>query len=138
MTPLTVGYRLWIKAVALNAIAMGIIAIPEWNIFAIAVLIASLLLGLLLGSPMIIVFSWLVKVFVQLPYDIKDKLNWLAFALVAAMVAFWSVPAWALNAEASLWVPVMTGSSMAVLGAGLWMRTSLIQLNNQQYEQRVV
>jgi len=57
----------------LNAIAMGIIALPEWNVFAIAVFVASLLLGLPPGSPLIIVFSWLVKVFVQLPYDFTIK-----------------------------------------------------------------
>jgi len=137
MTPLTVGFKLWARAVALNAIAMGIIAIPEYNIFAIVVFIASLLLGLPLGSPLIIVFSWLVKVFVQIPYDIRDKLSWLAFALVAAMVAFWLVPLWILSFSTSRWALVITGSSVAVLGAGLWSKSLLIQLNNKQYEQRM-
>src|SRR4051794_31226357 len=103
MTPLTVGLGLWARAVALNAIAMAIIALPEWNIFALGVFIASLLLGLPLGSPMIIVFSWLVKIFVQLPYDFNDKFAWLVCALVAAMLGYWTIPVLLFQAPSGLW-----------------------------------
>lgn len=135
MTPLTAGFKLWTRAVALNALAFSLMAIPDLNIFAIAVFIASLLLGLPLGSPLIIVFSWLIKVFVQLPYDFADKFAWLVCALVAAMIGFWAVALPVCRVPDFLWLPVSSCSSIAVLIATFWSASSIKQLNYSVYEQ---
>jgi len=138
MTPLTEGLKLWTRGVILNAAAMGVIAIPTWNIFAIPVFVASLLLGLVIASPLIIVVSLLVKIFVQLPYPAADKFAWLMFALAVTAAASNALLAWLFTVPADILVPVVCGSMVAVVLAGLWTKSSLIQLNNTQYEQHLV
>src|SRR3954466_7581670 len=134
MTPLTEGLKLWGRGVLLNAAAMGIIAIPAWNIFAIPVFVASLLLGLVISSPLIIVVSLLVKIFVQLPYPAADKFAWLLFALAATAAAFNALLARLFAGPADMLTPVICGSMAAVVLAGLWAKSSLFQLNNIQHE----
>jgi len=138
MTPLTEGLKLWTRGVLLNAAAMGIIALPAWNIFAIPVFVASLLLGLVIASPLIVVVSLLVKIFVQLPYPAADKFAWLLFALAVTAAASNALLAWLFTVPADILAPVVCGSMAAVVLAGLWTKSSLIQLNNTQYEQHLV
>jgi len=134
MTPLTVGFKLWGRGVALNAVAMAIISIPELSIFSVAVFVASLLLGLVISSPLIIGVSLLVKIFVQLPYQAADKFAWLLFTLAATAAASDALLAWVFSVPANTLVPVICGSVPAVVLAGLWSRSSLIQLNDIQHE----
>ena len=134
MTPLSLGVNLWIKGVCLNAVAMGFIALPSLNVFAIPVFVASLLLGFVFASPLIIVVSLLVKIFVQLPYPAADKFAWLLFALAATAAVSDALLAWLFSVPADTLIPVTCGSMAAVVAAGFLTKSSLIQLNNMQYE----
>ena len=134
MTPLTIGFKLWARGVCLNAVAMGIIAIPEFNIFAVAVFIGALLLGFIIGSPLIIVVSWLVKVFVELPYDAIDKFVWLLFALALTAAGFYAMLASLLSLPKDIVAAATCGTVFAVVMAAFWSKSSLLQLNNASYE----
>lgn len=137
MTPLTIGFKLWARSVCLNAVAMGIIAIPSCNVFAIAIFAGALLLGFVVGSPLIILVSWLVKVSVELPYDAADKFAWLLFALAAAVAGIYAMLARLLSLTG---VPIIVtaacGTVFAVVIAAFWSKPLLLQLNNVSYEQQ--
>ena len=136
MTPLTIGFKLWARSVCLNAVATGIIAIPVFNIFSVLVFIGTLLSGFIIGSPLIILVSWLVKVFVQLPYDAIDKFVWLLFALAVTVVGIYVMVTRLLALPQNIMTAAACGTVFAVVGAAFWSKSSLLQLNNISYEQQ--
>ncbi|MBS1566563.1 MAG: hypothetical protein JST39_19420, partial [Bacteroidetes bacterium] len=117
------------------AIGFAIISIPEYNVFAVVALVFSAVGGAIFGSPMIIVFSFLIKVFTRLPYEAVDKLAWLGAALVASVLAFWAGPAMFIKPGAGIWIAIMITSSLAVLAGFWWSKKSILALNTVLYEE---
>jgi len=140
MTAVAVVVRLWVRAVFLNAVVMCIASIPEQNVFAIAVLFTVLVGGFILTCPLIPAIWGLLAVFAKLPYHTTDKLIWLLCMLIAITAAYYMVFALVFLPlkELAPLVPLICGTSIAVVAAAFWTKSSIIQLNNYHYEQHLV
>jgi hypothetical protein len=135
-TILSTAAIIWLRALAVNALLLGLVAIKEAGIYFFAVIVGVLLGSLIVTAPLlIIVYGWL-RCFCALPYDTRDKLPWLAFVLMATAAAFYMVVALFMRVpkweEEPLFGWIIGIGLLAVLIAVYWSRKTIIILANNK------
>jgi hypothetical protein len=130
----SVAFHIWIRAITLNALLFGLYSISEAGISFILVMGGIFIGSLVCTLPILpIIIIWL-KCFYVLPYDIRDKLPWLAFVLMATAMAFYMLLSLLLqvplfNGEPFIvWLILISLFSVAV--AVFWTRKSIINFKN--------
>ena len=134
MKTLLTSLRIWLKTVVLNAVMFWIVALWQSDVSAGIVGFVSLVAGLFLTAPLLVIINPLIKASVKLPYSVAARITWLFFSLTILIMFFYLI-VFALVGDHPFKIKgvlFFTGvTSVALLIAVLTTRKSLIKLNTQ-------
>jgi hypothetical protein len=130
----SVAFHIWIRALTLNALILGLYSISEAGIYFIFMMVGVFIGSLVCTLPILLIIVIWLKCFYVLPYNIIDKLPWLVFVLMATAMAFYMLLSLLLHVPLFggdpfiVWLLLVSLFSVAV--AIFWARKLIINFKN--------
>jgi hypothetical protein len=130
----SVAFHIWIRALTLNALILGLYSFSETGIYFILTMLGVFIGSLVCTLPILFIIVIWLKCFYVLPYNIIDKLRWLAFVLMASAMAFYMLLSLLLHVPLFggdpfiVWLLLISLFSVAV--AIFWARKLIINFKN--------